>query len=307
MHVARRLRLASSCSLLLLCGFAAAQPDYAKLERELRQNPDRLRAMVGAIANREDVDKELVEVAEEIIDEGTFTGDEASWFADEFKARSTVQLPPTDSDSAKAKAAEIKKSVLYRDTTQEQGNWLGKAFRRVFEWIQSLFPKTAPSGRLPNFGGGQWIIMAAWALLALLAAVFLFLAIRSFRRIKLAKRKRSAVLDEDEPERTLDEWLEMAGRLRAEARYREAVRCLYVACLLRYEELGVAPFRRHETNWEHLARIKLSPKQTGLDFEPPTKAFDLVWYGNRVRGTIDVDEMEDFYRQLAAFKEVAAA
>lgn len=307
MRVVRRLRLALSCSLALVCGLVVAQPDYASLARDLERNPDRLPALARELAQRQDVDKEMRDVAIEILKAKEFNEDDALWLVDEFSLRARVQSPPTDSAASRAKAAEIKKSPLYRDSSKEEGNWLAKAFTTLFDWLRRLMPDRTAAPSAPLLGVGRWIHVVAWALLGIVAAVFLFLAIRGFRRLKVDKKKRGAVLDESEPERTLDEWLEMATKLRSEEKYREAVRCLYVACLLRYEELGVAPFRRHETNWEHLARIRQSAKQIGLEFEPSTRQFDLVWYGHRVRGAIEVDEMEEFYRQLASTPSEAAA
>jgi len=107
------------------------------------------------------------------------------------------------------------------------------------------------------------------------------------------------MLEQDEPERTLDEWLDMANKLTADGKYREAVRCLYLACLLRFDEHLVARFDRGQTNWEHLARIRASSRMPiGLDFESPTKRFDTIWYGHRTRGLSDVDQFKDWYGRI---------
>jgi hypothetical protein len=86
------------------------------------------------------------------------------------------------------------------------------------------------------------------------------------------------------------------------------VRCLYLACLLRLDDAGVARFDRSETNWEHLYRIERSPsKPTGLGFRAPTIAFDRVWYGHNVRGLSDVHEFRMWYVGVQeALKERAA-
>ncbi len=116
------------------------------------------------------------------------------------------------------------------------------------------------------------------------------------------------MLDEDEPERTLDEYLELADKLVSEQRFREAVRCLYLACLLRLDEERVIRFHRGQTNWEHLARFESSPKRPpGLDLRSPTQAFDLIWYGMRPTGLEDVEKFRQWYQQVVTSTRAVAA
>ncbi|HWA84414.1 MAG TPA: DUF4129 domain-containing protein, partial [Fimbriimonadaceae bacterium] len=113
---------------------------------------------------------------------------------------------------------------------------------------------------------------------------------------------------DDEPERTLDEWLELSSSYERDGKYREAVRALYLACLLKFDERNVARFLRSQTNWEHLARIETSPKKpAGLDFRTPTQAFDRIWYGYKVRGPIDVAEFRAWYGDVTRALQGAAA
>ena len=110
--------------------------------------------------------------------------------------------------------------------------------------------------------------------------------------------KVEAMLAEDEPERTRDEYLDEADRLVGLGQYREAVRCLYLASLLAFDEAGIARFVRGQTNWEHLRRIEESDKMpTDLDFRPATQKFDVVWYGMKVNGMDDVGAMRFWYEQ----------
>jgi len=205
-----------------------------------------------------------------------------------------------EDDHALADVQKIKKSPLYRDEEIHSANWFSKAATALMEMIRKLLdfhPKQQKPSDL-NMAGlfGQWVIYAMWTILAALVALLAYLALRHASWKKRLKRKTSALLEEDEPERTLDEWLERADQLERAGQYREAVRCLYLACLLRFDEARVARFDRGQTNWEHLARIKASPLlPPGLDFEPTTKAFDQIWYGMRTKGKPDVDQFRDWY------------
>lgn len=217
--------------------------------------------------------------------------------------------PPALKGDPNAQAREIAASPGYRDPgAGEESNWIQRALEKLYS-RQLASPKTpdAPAMNLPS-GGLDLIVIAVWTMLGLGVAIFLYFAIRSFAWKKSLKRQASAMLDEDEPMRTADEWLERADGLAGDQRYREAVRCLYLACLLRIDEYGVARFDRGQTNWEHLSRIEASPKKPqGLSFSGPTGRFDQVWYGRKVRGAVDVDEFRAFYTGLMGLLQGAAA
>ncbi len=211
--------------------------------------------------------------------------------------RAAAEVPKTAKDSP-SQAKEIKANPLYRDPgVQEQSNWLDGAMRRLAD----LIPKRSqnPTIRLPNTGIPGWIVPGMWGLLGLAVAVFGYFALRHFTWKRALKRKAKAMLEDDEPERTLDEWLLLADEHAAAGRYREAVRAMYLSCLLKFDEAGVARFVRGETNWEHLSRISASPKKPAtIDFLPPTQTFDRIWYGMHTKGREDVDQFRFWYQQI---------
>lgn len=194
-------------------------------------------------------------------------------------------------------AAEIKSRGGYDDAgVKDSSNWLGRLLQRLTQGSKDEPPTIAPRA-VPGLGG--WVVTAVKVLLALGVATFVVIAVSQFRWRRRLRRSASALLDEDEPLRTPDEWLEEADALAAKFLYREAVRCLYVACLLRADEHGIARFRRHETNWEHLARIEANPRlPSGVDFREPTGHFDRIWYGGQVRGEVDFTLFREWYLQL---------
>jgi hypothetical protein len=210
--------------------------------------------------------------------------------------RAVAEAPITPNATSDAK--QIKANPLYRDPgVQEESNWLYGAMKRIAD----LIPKQGaqPNINLPRTAFPAWIVPGMWGLLALAILLFGYFAIRHFTWKRALTRKAKAVLEEDEPERTLDEWLEMADRLAAEGKYREAVRAMYLSCLLKFDEAGIARFIRGETNWEHLSRIASSIKKPpSLDFRPPTQSFDRIWYGHHVRGRDDVDQFRVWYQQI---------
>lgn len=309
----RTVRLVSSFSLVLCavvaCGETAADvaarlkgKSGADLKREMRSlNPSALPPGVSESVSRavSDDNAQAYRAAKEQIE-------------------MAAAAEASSSGNVLEKAKQIKSSPLYRDVDQkDESNWLARAANRFGEFIRELLERLfggrrnamrAPS--VPSAAGaGLWFTYLMWIVIGTTAAVLLVLAVRRFQFKRSLSRKAKAMLEEDEPERTLDEWLAMADRLAAEGKHREAVRCLYLACLLKFDEHNVARFDRGQTNWEHLARIESSPaRPSELDFRTPTQAFDRIWYGRRTEGEPDVQRFRTIYQSIAArLAEVPAA
>ncbi|MCH8979935.1 MAG: DUF4129 domain-containing protein [Armatimonadetes bacterium] len=204
-------------------------------------------------------------------------------------------------------AVDILKSPVYVDREERTGrNWIDASGDRIgqklVQWLSDVLGWLFPSGLRggsgvagPRLTGLQVI---AWMLIFGVIAVVLVFVIKNFAGIG-RKRRVGRLLEEDEPERTSDQWLEQADRLEGEDRLREAVRCLYLACLVRFDDGRIARFRRHETNWEHLYRIEANPDlPAGIDFRRPTQRFDKIWYGHEIKGTADVQEFREVYKQI---------
>lgn len=194
------------------------------------------------------------------------------------------------------------RNPLYRDDPQKQtGNWLAKAYERLIEAIRRMLDRPGPRADLPSPPPifGPWLVYVLWGVLGAILLAFLAFVVRHFAWKGRLRRKATALVDEEEAGRTLDEWLTLADQLESEGKFREAVRCLYLACLLKFDEHQVARFDRGETNWEHLSRIQTSPKRPdSLDFAPPTRSFDRVWYGMITEGRPDVDRFRGWYRSV---------
>jgi hypothetical protein len=214
----------------------------------------------------------------------------------------------------KATAEEILSNPLYTDRREREGrNWLERAGTRLgdrmLEWLQKLLPD-----RMPQLGGlglgsfGSAMTTIAWFLIGAVILLVVYFIVLNFRGVGKRKRRVGGILEDDEPERTADQWLEQADALEAAGKYREAVRCLYLACLVRYDDGRVARFRRHETNWEHLYRIEASERNPAhIDFRSATQKFDKVWYGKIVRGPEDVAEFKEVYTRLCEALQIKSA
>ena len=240
------------------------------------------------------------------------------WLLEQIDAE--VMLPsgsmPGKVKDPRAAANQILSNPLYLDPKRrESRNWIGQAAERMgariaafLEWLSSLFHMKSTPGIAPGAGLLNGLRFVAWALIILAIAVVLFFVIKNYAGAS-RKRRVGGILEDDEPDRTADQWLEHAELLASEGRYREGVRCLYIACLVRYDDGRIARFRRYETNWEHLYRIEASPtRPQEIDFRHVTQRFDKIWYGHMVKGVEDYDEFKEVYTALCeALKKQAAA
>jgi hypothetical protein len=303
-------RVASSFSLLVAAAVALAGP-YADLSNRLgaaNSSGEKLAILRGVSID----DERLAALANRALARGH--GNAAAASEDIKAAEDYIQLMAIAEDAAnpgdQRKLAErIKKSGLYPDQAEkEEANWLSGAARRLKNLFEREDSSSRPKFNAPAPPAFGFLIPLVWIVLVGLLLAFIVFAARfiSFSRSK--KRKAKAVLEEDEPERTLDEWLALADAHEREGRFREAVRALYLACLLKFDERNVARFIRSQTNWEHLARIESSPRlPAGIDFRAATKAFDSVWYGHKVRGKVDVDDFRTWYGSVTEGLQRAAA
>jgi hypothetical protein len=210
---------------------------------------------------------------------------------------------------ARAAARKAKVQTGFREDARarQRSNWLARSFEALGRLIDRLFGMR-PQG--PAIGGsgirlGNWLVYLAWAVLAAAALALIVLMARTLW--PKGRAGRVGMLDENEPLRSSDEWLQQADSLATERRYREAVRCLFLASLMRLDEHEVARFERSHTNWEHHRRIMNSPKRPpSLDFTTPTKTFDYLWYGGVAATPSDYDAMRARYLELCDTLRAAA-
>jgi len=296
----RIVKAVSSFSLLLLLAALGFAQDYGKLADELNEsNAQKIAKKVyddpKASQDAHDWAQYILEANEPSRSDIANLRSALTNMASEDKVNDML----ADSH-AKSVAKQIKTNPAYVDSgTRSDANWVKKAFERLKDVKIDADPKMdVPKGEMP---GLQGVMVLVWVLLGGGVLFLLIWAIRHFSWKRSLERKAKAMLEEDEPERTVDEWMELAESLIASGRYREGVRCLYLACLLRFDEFGVARFDRSQTNWEHLYRIRSSIKMPrDLRFEPATQRFDVIWYGNRTATHEDVVQFKSWYEEILA-------
>jgi len=228
------------------------------------------------------------------------TADQLQDLKDSVRQRARFQRPVHTGrvSDPQSEAKAITNSPQYLDVgTSQSSNWIAQSYKRLAEMLSRIKAPRPPAGAsAPSLGGLRWLVNVMWGLLVAGVCVFLILVIRNFAWKKASKKMGVGMLDSDEPDRTADEWLDQAAALERAGKFREAVRCLYIAALIRIDEAKVARFIRTETNWEHFDRITLSPKKPPeLEFRPATKSFDCIWYGDEPATAANVAHFREFY------------
>lgn len=171
-------------------------------------------------------------------------------------------------------------------------DWFFERLARLLERLPGPIGEAAgPSGTVAG-----WALLAAGG--ALVLAV-LWLWLRGLRRTLRAETR----LDTrpDATAHTATEARDRADELAREGNYREAVRVLALAALLWLDERGRLRYEPHQTNREHLARLRDQPPLHER-LEPVVETADRVWYG---KAPIDAREYAEYARRVGELRERA--
>jgi hypothetical protein len=190
------------------------------------------------------------------------------------------QIDLSARDNTAARLAQLERVAQRLDLLQPS---LWERFLRwLADWLDRLLPDSSPlaGGAL----GSATATAVGWAVIAvggLLLTLLLSYWLRRLLAGMLAGR------DGGDPLAGADDLPVTSGQARQQAseqaqsgNYREAVRRLYLAAILRLAEQGLIRFERSLTNREVLARVDASaPARAHL--APVVETFDRVWYGEQ--------------------------
>lgn len=149
-------------------------------------------------------------------------------------------------------------------------NWVARLVARIREWIRSWLPGVPPVRAGVEMLGELlgWLVgIAAMALLI---------------RALLRRRHRLTVVTAgpDVPREPWHVWLDRCRRALAEGETREAVRCAYMAVLLRFEEQGVWDVDESRTPREYTRLVPPDDRRRD-PFVALVRQFEETWYGKR--------------------------
>ena len=177
--------------------------------------------------------------------------------------------------------------------------------KRLAEWLRQFF--AGRSHEKPSLDiAPWWATTLQWALVTLVIVALAWLLALALRGAwRLSRRKRPRKQDEEPAPTTLverllasGEWLQRARAEVSRGDCRSAVRCLFMALLVRLGEqrrIRVAP---GQTNWDVIRQWQGNPRQP--DLESATRLYEEKWYGMRSATTEDVERMQHLHDHLVA-------
>lgn len=203
----------------------------------------------------------------------------------------------------------LNKLHLRDDAAPAEGeSWLNKAFDRL-ERDEQEEPQRERQRDTTEYVEPRSLNLMplAWTLLIVgLGALgfFLFRNFSGFQRTKRAVVRKKGLLSEDEEIGVYHDWAKKAKKFIEAGNLREAMRCYYIAILLRLDAAKLVRFDRYQTNWEHLHRITGSSAPSHIEYRRITKLFDVAWYGHEETTLYDCTEIQHQFEQLdLALKE----
>jgi hypothetical protein len=176
---------------------------------------------------------------------------------DEVLARDEFQPEPEEDESP---------SIMSRIL-----GWVNRQVESFFNWLDDILGGQGGEGSAASF------VMAMVGVLAIVGIVAF--AVRSVRQSMTPGVTRLAE-GHAEDHYTSAQARAEADRLFASGEYRAALRLLYLATLIRWEEAGRLRFDRSLTNREVVGRVTLQGDAALLEqLSPLVDRFDRVWYG----------------------------
>jgi hypothetical protein len=294
--------------VLLLCvgmiALSAGAQDYSQIVKQLEKATP---AEAAEIVRANKLDSSTLEsvrnAASNIIYGDTPSKLEIRTMQDALEMQSV--LTGNNSASAPLNVADVaalKASPAYTDAgPKHSSNWMKDSLDRIGEWFSNLRFDQPEQQTSPGLGGSMpdFVTPLMWIVLAVVVGLALFFAVKYAMETSLGKKQGGALFTAEEIEKlTVDEWLVKADGMIAQGQYREAIRCLYVANLVRLQEKSLLQLRPHETNWEHYRRFRTQPLAAKWDMTAPTNQFDQFWYGKKEASLEDAMQFKQHYGDL---------
>jgi hypothetical protein len=186
------------------------------------------------------------------------------------------QLSAAANDNTAARLARLR-AILERPDFAVRGPQ-SSLLERILAWLRDRLP----DGLLGLPGGlastvGAMIVVAGLVFIAVLLSYWLQGFLRGFVANAEARRRQD---NGDDVPLTAAAARQQASALAQAGSYRQAMRQLYLAALLRLDEVGALRYDRSQTNREVLAQLPAT-STTHHHLAPVVDTFDRIWYGVR--------------------------
>ena len=199
---------------------------------------------------------------------------------------SSAQGPPKSAE-VNQKLSEILASSEFHPTSANSGplqqamDWLTTQWQKLWKVITNFWNRLFGAGGM--VGGSyaiQWLFII---LFTCLLAYLLYRVIKS-RPARMAKRLAKGYsinpIEEDEPDRSPQEWEIESRTLATQRDFTGAYRAIFRAALANLRQTGKLKWRRDATTSTFLNELKADPtREVVAHFEPLATGFVTIWYG----------------------------
>jgi hypothetical protein len=197
---------------------------------------------------------------------------------------------PSPSPDQVRRAAEEVFARPEFDPDAGRPNWLLRALAEAFQWLGTLY------GSNPVL---FWVLLVGCLLLlALLVGHIVYVVVRSFGRDAEARR-RGPASEAEQRRRQSAAYRDEARRRAAGGEYTEAIRCLFLALVYRFDETGRVGFPKSATNREYLQLLGEDLPVRG-QLAVFVDTLDEHWYGQRPADRSQFERCEALYDRLLA-------
>jgi hypothetical protein len=189
-------------------------------------------------------------------------------------------------------------------TMWKVGRWMGKAVRKVTDWITGGKSSSSDRGGMLSLLGSVRFLM--WVLLFVSALVLIVLIARARRRLPITAAEAEPALphvDLNEENVTADQlpedgWLQLARELMQRGELRLALRASYLAGLAHLGHRELIRLAKYKSNRDYdreLRRRARANPDLLTAFDDNLDAFERAWYGEHA---VTQEALGDFSRNL---------
>ncbi|KGX90656.1 DUF4129 domain-containing protein [Pontibacillus marinus] len=195
---------------------------------------------------------------------------------------------------AKEKLDQILEQDEYQVYYEEQENPFQYLLNQIGEWLLRMFQKLFPQIQITD----QAVDVTMYVLGAVGIVILILLVVLIKRNLASNRTSRSnahPIQHKDELAWSSDKHLQEASSYKQKGDYQQAIRHVFLAMLLYFDQQKWIEARVWKTNWDYYEELKKINLVWATQFYELAQRFDEVTYGER-----EVDEQEyESYRQQA--------
>lgn len=198
---------------------------------------------------------------------------------------------------ARAAVAEVLRRREFRETAWDRfRRHLGSWVRRLWIWLVRRLPQGSGAAWLADLLAG--LLIAGAAILVIVVAVH---AVGAYRARTAPAAVGKPVSRRAEATRQPRDWLEEADALAGRGEFREAVRALHMAALLRLDRLGMIEYHESVTDGRFLNLLRHRGRSDLVDgLRPLVALFERTWYGGRSAEAYDYRRGRECWARVEA-------